>query len=405
MKKQRVYAAIIGGGAAGLMCAVKAAERHPGKRIVILEKADRVGKKLLVTGNGRCNLSHMGASARDYHGESSERIINILFEKYNPEEVLAYFHSLGLLTRADSEGRVYPLSNQASSVLDVLRRRAAALKVEENCGVEIRGIRKNGNSYEIYTADSVWYADRMIIAAGGRTDYAGRESGSRDLLRLLGLSCTKNAPSLCPVKVKGDTVRSLKGIRVHAKASLIRNGEIIKTERGEVQFTDNALSGICIFNLSREINIRGGEISLSLLPDFSEEDIRREITARIERDPEAPASDIFIGMFHKNIGLSLLKASGVKPSALCENISDTELSNLYRHIADWRFSCEASRDFQKAQVSAGGVCLSEIDPRTFESKKHRGLYILGEALDVDGDCGGYNLQFAFASGMCAGDCL
>ena len=405
MKKKSVYAAVIGGGAAGMLCAIRAAENHRDQKIVVLEKADRVGKKLLVTGNGRCNLSHVGADEKSYHGENSDALINILFSKYNYEAVIQYFHELGLLTHADSEGRVYPLSNQASSVLDVLRKRMAELNIEEICNADIQSIQKTAEGYEIAAADMRIYAKKCVVAFGGKADYVGRESGGRELFRSLGLSLTKLTPSLSPVKVKSDLLRSLKGIRVQAKASLIQNHQIIKTERGEVQFTENALSGICIFNLSREANKGGCEISLNLLPDYTDEQIKNEIHARVQRDPDAPASEIFTGMFHKNLGLAILKASGVMPSLPCKDISDKEIKSICRHISDWRFTCEESRDFKKAQVTAGGVRLSEIDPRTFESKRHRGLYILGEALDIDGDCGGYNLQFAFASGLCAGDSL
>ena len=405
MKKQHVYAAVIGGGASGLMCAVRAAERHPDEKIVLLEKADRVGKKLLVTGNGRCNLSHVGAGAQSYHGSGSGELINILFKKYSDQAVLAAFRELGLLTYADSEGRVYPLSNQASSVLDVLRRRTARLHVEEICSADIQSIQKTAEGYEITAADILVCAKKVVIASGGRADYAGRESGSRELLRSLGLSMSRLRPSLSPVTVKNDLLRSLKGIRAQAQVSLVKQDQIIKTERGEVQFTENALSGICIFNLSRTGNLGGCEIHVNLLPDYSQRDITDEITARIHEDGNAPASEIFIGLFHKNLGIALLKASGIKPSKPCKNISDKEIKTLCRHMADWRFVCEENRDFKKSQVTAGGVSLSEIDPHTFESKRHRGLYLIGEALDIDGDCGGYNLQFAFASGMCAGDHL
>lgn len=405
MKNQSVYAAVIGGGAAGMMCAVRAAQNNPGKRIVILEKADRVGKKLLVTGNGRCNLSNMNAGAESYGGEGSSELINTLFKKYNSARVIEYFKSLGLFTKADGEGRVYPLSNQASSVLDVLRKRMSELNVGELCGCDVRGIQKSSSGYEIFTPDSRIYAEKLIIATGGRADYAGRESGSTDILHMLGLNVTGLSPSLSPVKVKSDILRSLKGIRAQAEVSLIRNDRVIRKERGEVQFAEDSLSGICVFNLSREANKGGCEISVALLPDLNDGEIKDEITGRIRRNGNDTADGIFIGMFHKNIGLALLKASGIKPSAACRDISDKEINKLCRTINDWRFECLKNRDFKKSQVTAGGIRLSEIDPRTFEAKKHKGLYIIGEALDIDGDCGGYNLQFAFASGMCAGDSL
>ena len=405
MKKQQVYAAVIGGGASGMMCAIRAAERHRDQKIVILEKSDRVGKKLLVTGNGRCNLTHIGAGAESYHGDGSQQLINILFKKYSADSVLRFFRMLGLLTHTDSEGRVYPLSNQANSVLDVLRRRMAQLHIDELCNADIQSIQKAADGYEIVTTDTRLIAKKLVIASGGKADYAGRESGSRELMRSLGLNMSKLSPSLSPVSVKSDLLRSLKGVRALAQVSLIKNGKAVKAERGEVQFAENALSGICVFNLSREANVGGCEISLDLLPDFTEEQINKEIIKRISDNPIAPASEIFTGMFHKNLGLALLKASGIKPSTICKEISDKEIKALCRHVCDWRFPCTENRDFKKAQVTAGGVRLSEIDPYTFESKRHKGLYIIGEALDVDGDCGGYNLQFAFASGMCAGDRL
>ena len=405
MKKQSVYAAVIGGGAAGLMCAVQAAKRYPDKRIAVIEKADRVGKKLLVTGNGRCNLSNLNASSADYHGEGSEQLINILFEKYPPEAVLKSFKALGLFSRSDSEGRVYPLSNQASSVLDILRLNIKELGVEELCGFDIRDIVKTSSGFEITSTDRKVFAQKLVVATGGRADHAGRESGSADILRMLGLSTVKPTPSLSPVKVRCELLRSLKGVRADARVTLMKGGKALKAERGEVQFAEEALSGICVFNLSREANKGGCELSLDLLPDYNTDDVRAEITRRVKSRPYAPAGELFTGVFHKNLGLFILKSSGIKPSALCSDISDKEISALCKRVKDRRFTCEENHDFRKAQVTAGGIKLSEIDPKTFEARRIKDLYIVGEALDIDGDCGGYNLQFAFASGMCAGECL
>ena len=403
MDKIKVYAAVIGGGAAGLMCAVRAAGRRPDKEIAILEKADRVGKKILVTGNGRCNLTNIHASAGSYHGDGSDKLINILYKNYSPATVLGMFRSLGLLTRTDSEGRVYPLSNTASSVLDVLRGHPS---VREMCGADIRSISKTNEGYRITTADSVIDCRRLVIATGGRSDYAGRPTDSVSPLRALGLPMTGFSPSLSPVKVKGELIRSLKGIRAEAAVSLTRGNKVIKTERGEVQFTDSALSGICVFDLSREANKGGCEITVDLLPDMSADEARREILGRFAKcPPSAPVPSVFTGAFHKNISRALLIQNGIDPSATRDHISDKEIKRFSENGAVLRFECRPNSDFSKAQVTAGGVRLSEIDPNTFESKKHPGLYIIGEALDVDGDCGGYNLQFAWASGMCAGDSL
>jgi len=405
MKRRNVFAAIIGGGAAGMMCALRAAQNNRGKHILILEKADRVGKKLLVTGNGRCNLSHIGASAESYHGDGCEELINILFKKYNPSEVIGYFNRIGLMTTVDNEGRVYPRSNLASSVLDVLRMRLKDYGVEEFCSADIREIRKVRGGYELLIGDEIITAEKLVMAVGGKADYAGRESGA-DVIKTLGIATVKATPSLSPIKVEGDLTRSLKGVRVTAEVRLIHHEKTVKSERGEVQFTDGALSGICIFNLSRYANRNTDcEISVSLLPELSGGEIFDELNRRIALNREGVLSDIFIGLFHKNIGAALIRSAGLKPSAPCSNISDIELKQLSAIIGNWRFKTVPRRDFKNAQVTAGGVKLSEINHHTFESKRHKGLYIIGEALDVDGDCGGYNLQFAFASGMCAGDSL
>ena len=388
-----------------MMCAVRAAERHHDKRVVILEKADRVGKKLLITGNGRCNLTNTRADSSRYHGEGSESLINILFKKYSSKTVLRVFRDMGLLTRADSEGRVYPLSNSANSVLDVLRKKTSELDVEERCSVDVRAINKSGSGYEIITADAVYYAEKLIIAVGGKADYAGRISGGVNIAEPFGLKTTPLTPSLSPIKVKSDILPSLKGVRAEAEASLFQNGRLIKSERGEVQFADNSLSGICIFDLSREANKNGGEIRLDLLPDMTLDEVSKELSSRIMKAPLSAASDIFTGIFRKNIGMAVLKKSGIRPGELCNNISDKEINKLVKNIKALPFTCVTSSDHSKAQVTAGGIRLSEIDPYTFESKKHKGLYIIGEALDVDGDCGGYNLQFAWASALAAGDSL
>ena len=402
---QRMDIAVLGGGAAGMMCALRAAERYPDKRIVIIEKADRVGKKLLVTGNGRCNLTNLSASPASYHGEGSYAFLNILFSKYNSAAVIEFFRSLGLMTYADSEGRVYPRTNLASSVLDVLRLNLRDRGAEELCGRTVTDIRCRDHGYEIVTQDETILTEKLVVAVGGRADYAGRDSANGDILRMLRLPVSPLSPSLSPVRVKDDALRPLKGVRADAAVSLIRSGRTIRTERGEVQFADEMLSGICVFNLSREANKGGCEIALNLLPDMEPEAIRTELCARLNRMPDAPITDVFAGMFHKNIGLFLLKSSGISPSSVCNNISDKELNLLCRQIADRRFVCEKNTDFKKAQVTAGGVKLACIDPHTFVCKDMPGLYVIGEALDIDGDCGGYNLQFAWASGMCAGDSL
>ncbi len=402
--KKRVFTAVIGGGAAGMVCAVAAAEKHREKKILLIESADRVGKKLLVTGNGRCNLSNRCAHGENYHGEGAEEFVNILFEKYNPAYVIEWFHRLGLLTRAEPDGRVYPLSNQASSVLGVLLLALRRYGIEVMTSCSISGVRRTGDGYVLFCGEDTVIAEKLVVACGGRADYAGRIGASADILRMLSLDTTALSPALSPVRVRSHVIGMLKGVRADAQVTLIKGGTELRQERGEVQFADRALSGICVFNLSRTANLEHGcSIVLSLLPDLSDDQIVELLSAHaVSADS---CADLFTGIFHKAIGLALLKECVIPPSQRASDLSANDIRRLCRLINRWEFECETRRDFQNAQVTAGGVRLVVIDPMTCEHRRHRGMYIIGEALDVDGDCGGYNLQFAFASGLCAGDAL
>ena len=406
MATRDIYAAVIGGGASGLMCAIRAARRYKDKKIVIIEAADRVGKKLLVTGNGRCNLTNLSAAPVSYHGDGAGELINILFEKYNPGYVIDFFKSLGLFSYADGEGRVYPRSNLASSVLDVLRLELRRLGVDEICGCTVTDIRRAGKGFELITSGGRIIARRVVISVGGSADYAGRPSPSAALSDRLGLPRSSFAPALCPVKVDSDVIKPLKGVRVNSAVSLIHKGKTIRSERGELQFADGALSGICVFDLSRYANtLTNCRLSVDLLPELDREQTGSELRRIISTRGNCPASELFVGLFHKNIAQAILKQCGVAQAELCKDISDREIKSLVDHMKDWRFSVIPRRDLRNAQVTAGGILLSAVDPHTLESKRHKGVYITGEALDVDGDCGGYNLQFAWASGMLAGDSL
>lgn len=402
----QAYAVVIGGGAAGIVCACKAAQLNPDKKIVLLEKADRVGRKIMISGNGRCNLTNMTASESSYHGEGAKELVNILFKKYNPQYVLDWFHSLGLLTAAQDDGKVYPRSYHASSVLDVLRAELERQRVEVRCSVDVMDVKPTRTGYQITLGDDTLFTQKLVIATGGKADYAYRESGSQELFKMLGLRTNHSSPSLSPVYVNSPVIRMLKGIRANAKVSLYLKGEKVKEETGEVQFTENALSGICVFNLSRVPNRkRGCEIGVSLLPEMNCDEIQTLVRERIKKAPSGEIQKIFIGMFHKNIGIALLKTAKISPSAQASSLSDEDIKRLSDTISDWRFETIPKFDMNNAQVTAGGVKVSDVIAEDFEHIAHEGLFIIGEALDVDGDCGGYNLQFAFASALCAAENL
>ena len=404
MDKMNVYCAIIGGGAAGLMCACVAKKRNPDKTIVVIEKDNRVGKKILVSGNSRCNLTNINTSVENLHSDSFGSFEDIL-KNYPPSKIISYFESIGLMTIADEDGRVYPLSKQSTAVLSVLRNELRRRNVDEICDSEVLGISKNRDFFEIRCKDKIISAKKVVIATGGKNNYAQKVVGDTYAVsKSLGHKVSSLFPSLSPVKVNSKYIKSLKGIRAMGKVTAVINNKKIKSEYGEIQFAADALSGICVFNLSSIINrSKNAQIIVQLLPDYSFEEIKDMLYKRIKLTKNESVQELFTGMFHKNIAVAVLKESKVDTSLTADKLNTAQINAICSTINSWRFECIPDNDFSKAQVTSGGVNCSQINCRTFESKLCKNVYLCGEVLDVDGDCGGFNLQFAFSSGMCVGE--
>ena len=398
-------ALIIGGGASGLMCAVTAKQNNPKLRIAVIEKNDRVGKKLLATGNGRCNLTNCSIDSSKYIGSFGKQSEHVL-KRYDTAQLLYRFGKLGLLTFADSEGRCYPLSRQASSVLDVLRYACERCGADIFCGENINSIKNSGGRFEVVTRENRFSAPKLVIACGSKAaPKLGGTASAADYLKNLGHQIIPFSPALCPLKIDSDLIKSLKGIRAAANVSLIRSNRQIKSEHGEVQFTDGALSGICIFNLSLYAQ-KGDTITLDLLPDISEEELYKLLLRYQELFAQRGVEDLFTGILQKRLALAILKASGIRDfSADCRSIGKEQLRCAANTVKAFSFSLTDRGGFEQAQCAAGGVRGSEIDETTMQSKVRKKLYICGEAIDICGECGGYNLHFAFASGILAGEQL
>ncbi len=398
---------IIGGGASGIMCAIRAKERHPNKNVAILEKQPRIGRKLLSTGNGRCNLTNLSADKHNYHGSFSENISAVL-KKYPPEKIIQKFNKIGLLTKMESDGRVYPISNQAASVLDVLRFRLEALGVEVICDCEVKNIVNNSNFFKIITDKGNYISEKIVVSTGtSASPRLGADSRGINILEKLGHKIEQLYPALCPVSVKGGLPASLKGVRAAAKVALFDKDKLIKEECGEVQFTDKSLSGICVFNLATYLrNTKSPIIRISLLSSMSEDKIISILNNQKNIMKDRLCEEFLIGIFQKKLGIALMKSAGISPlSRKVSTLKDDEINALAHLINNWDFNAEKMNDFKNAQVASGGVVGNEINPDTMESRLIKNLFICGEAVDIDGDCGGYNLQFAFSSGLVAGDNL
>ena len=391
---------ICGGGASGMMAALTAAEEKR-NRVLLFERQARVGRKLLATGNGRCNLTNTGVSQENYHGKKPA-FARPALEAFPPERVIAFFRTLGLVCVETAGGRVYPLSDTAGSVLDVLRFALSSAGVEIHTGEPVRRIeRKKG--FSVATDTAVYEADDVIVACGGRAGgKLGGVSDGYELLTSLGHRCTALYPALVPVWTEPDYPRSLKGIRADASVKLLRGGKTVRESSGEVQFVERGVSGPAVFDLSREAAMNGGELVFDFLRGLSAEETEALLWQRFGLSPTLEAADIFAGILHSRLALAVVKAAGLKPSGQIGLLTDREIRRLAASAKRFSLRVTGADSFENAQVTAGGIDTAAFDPMTLQSRLVPGLFACGEVLDIDGDCGGYNLQWAWASGRLAG---
>ncbi len=402
--KYRFDAVIIGGGASGLMCAIAAKKKNPSLEIARIDKNDRVGKKLLSTGNGRCNLTNDTVGVVRYVG-STDKLLSAVIKKINTEKLIKYFKSLGLQTVGDSEGRYYPLSRQASTVLDVLRFNCDELGVNLFCSETIRSV-KNQKGFVVKTAENEFESDKLVVAAGSKAaPKLGGNGSAADILKNLGHSFAPFTPALCPVKVRSDVLKSLKGLRANASVTLYKGSKPVKTESGEVQFNEDNLSGICVFDLSL-FTSNDNTIAVDLTPDISEKGLYNILISNKSRFSKQTADNIFTGILQKRLAQAVLKSAGVKDfSRACNSLSENELMAAAKSAKQLVFKVIGNEGYDRAQACRGGVPGNEINYETLQSRVTKNLYICGEAIDVCGECGGYNLHFAFAGGIIAGEHL
>ena len=396
---------ILGGGASGLMAALSAA-RDARNTVTILERQSRVGRKLLATGNGRCNLTNLQLSPARYHGQDPA-FAQAALTRFGVQDTLEFFRGLGLLTVAEDSGRVYPLSDQANSVLDVLRFAAEQAGVQTVCGFDAQSVRKKARGYQLTAADGAGYfADRLIIACGGCAGKAlGGTMAGYDLLGQLGHSRTPLHPSLTQIRTDPAPIRGLKGVRADCHIRLRAGGRTVQEDAGEAQFTETGVSGPAAFDVSRAVSEAGDakmELEIDFLRDYTSEEVLAHLQNRVKTAPELPASELLTGSVHNRLGRMLIKYADVEAVAPLSALSERELRTVAAACKRFKLPVRGTEGFANAQVTAGGIRTSEFDPRTLESRLCPRLFACGEVLDIDGDCGGYNLQWAWSSGVLAG---
>lgn len=393
---------VIGGGASGMVAALQAA-KQPGVHVTLLERQNRVGRKLLSTGNGRCNLTNTEAGPANYHGADSAWVQRVL-DRYPPERVLTIFEGLGLVTVTEYGGRVYPRSNHASSVLDVLRLALERENLTLRTGTPAEQVRHGNSRFRIGITGETLEADKLIVACGGcaGSKLGGVMDGYR-ILKELGHSRTPLYPALTQLRTATDYPKALKGIKVDARIRLLRENRSIAEAEGDILFAENGLSGTAVMEVSRAVEGTDGLTASLCLDDREEEILFRDLCSRRGRWPELPANQILTGAVQSRLGQMLCKAAGIAGGIPAAQIEDRALRKLGTLLRDFRLPVTGVAGFEAAQVTAGGVRTEEFSPDTLESRIVPGLYACGEVLNVDGDCGGYNLQWAWASGLLAGE--
>ena len=390
--------AIVGAGASGLVAAISAKRENPSLKVALIEALPRVGKKILATGNGRCNLTNYNLKKGCY---SNYSFASFALNEFSPRKITEFFESIGLMCFSDAEGRVYPMSNAASSVLDCLRLEIGRLNIDAVTETAVTDIKKKDG---IFIINSDIKAKKVIISGGGKSSPSQGSNGSCfALLKQLGHRITELYPGLVQLTVKEDFVKSLKGVRVKtARLSLYVDSRLMDSSDGEILFTDYGISGIAVMDISRTASRLGGICMIDLLPKLDNDDIVKFLIDSGKRNPNAQIQEILVGLMPSAVGKAVVRRTGISPASVMAGLSKKDFGKISYQIKNFSLTVTGTKGFANAQITVGGADVKQFNRETMESLKVSGLYCAGEVLDVDGVCGGYNLQWAWASGLLAG---
>lgn len=394
---------VIGGGASGMMAAIHAARE--GAQVTILEHTDRMGKKILSTGNGKCNLTNLYQSPKCYRSQNEEFPMTVI-SKYPVSKTLDFFEKLGILVKS-RDGYIYPNSEQASSVLDVLRMEVMRQNIELDCECKVQEI-KCGSYFELKTSSGVYFGDRLILATGSRAaPVTGSDGSGYKLARKLGHTVIQPLPALVQLRCGEKHYKQLGGIRTEASLKLYVDGKEQDHQMGELQLTDYGISGIPTFQLSRYASTalyekRKVRVVIDFLPRQTAFETQTFLKERTLSMGYKTAEEWITGMLNKKLASVLLKLADIPAGEQVSNIGEERMKRLLQQLKTYETTVIATNPYENAQICCGGVDTGEIDPGTMESKLVSGLFLVGELLDVDGICGGYNLQWAWSSGALAG---
>lgn len=396
---------IIGAGASGLVTAIVSARR--GKKVLILEKNNKVGKKLLATGNGKCNISNQRPNLERYYSKNPKFIAQV-FEGYNYQSIKQFFKSIGLELIEAKEGKAFPMSLQASSVVELLVCECEQLGVKTICEVDVKRVIKENSSYKLIYEQGEVEAKKLIIATGhiSAPQLGGVDSGIT-FAKKLGHTLIKSFPTLVQLTSSMKNLKSIAGVKVESRVTLHKKNRTIQ-KKGDVLFTSYGLSGLAILDISRfvmEELLHSSNVTLEidLMPKMSQEQLLSIMKKSLVKKSSKPLTIWLQGFINKKLILPILKPLKLENETLASLYIEIEkLEKIADKIKRFQVIIDGSRGYKGAEVATGGINTKEINPKTMESKRHRGLYFTGEVLDVDGDRGGFNLHFAWVTAIRAG---
>ncbi len=386
-----------------MVAAISAARN--GASVTILEQKDRIGKKILSTGNGRCNLTNEAMKEDAFRGDDLS-IVHTVLSEFGYQETCHFFEDLGLLLKS-RQGYIYPFSDQASAVLDVLRLEISRLSISVKTDIKVHKIEKKEH-FKIHTSTGIICADSVVLATGGMAaPVLGSDGSGYTLAKDMGHRISTVVPALVALQSKERLFQQLSGIRVQAKVSLYVEDVFTADDTGELQLANYGISGIPVFQISRFASkaLKQGKstvVKIDFMPTMGDDEFYSYMKHRQDTQGHKRAEDFCVGVLHKKLGNVLLKQAGIQADTLMSDIKEKAFLRFLELCKHFRTEIHSTNSFEQAQVCAGGVKTTEINPLTMESKKVSGLYISGELLDIDGICGGYNLQWAWSTGYIAG---
>lgn len=400
-------AVVVGAGASGMVAAITAARR--GRSVLIVEHMDKPGKKLLATGNGKCNYTNGVMSSDCYYG--NQELIESVLDRFGKDDTISFFREIGIFPK-EKNGYYYPNSQQAASVVEALKAEIARLGITLAVSCNVLAVQPSKYGFQIITEDERYIAKRVIMATGLRAaPKLGSDGSVFPILKEMGHRFTPVLPALCGFEAKGMLFKKVTGVRSDSQLSLFTDGDLVRTERGELQLVDYGISGIPVFQISSPAAraLYGGSrvtVSIDFLPDLSLSKIEEELSRRFARDRnQRTLEQSLCGLLNQKLIPVLIQHAGYNGSQDAGTADTVVIHKLALAMHSYPITLVKVRDFSYAQVCTGGIRTEEIDVHTLESKLIPGLYFAGELLDVDGICGGYNLQWAWASGFVAGNSI